>query len=320
MARTEFPKAAAYDAYLHGRYLVQVRANPNFQTALRYFHAATDADPNFALGYAGMAEAYGALAAYGGMEPAEGFRLKEAAQNRALELDPNLAYAIVSKAYSLEMYHHDLAGAEREMRRAVELNWPEARHHHARILEDAGRLDEALAESRRSEELDPLWSVNSGTTDFILYKARRFDESLEHCRRTQRCGHYWLGLMHAAAGRKAEAVTELKQVKTTVPRALCLAALAWATIGEEARARAVLADTLREQKQQGNSTLNWCSPYEVASVHAELGDRAESLRWLAAADAQLDSRLFFVLSDAAWDRYRSDPEFVALLKRIQTPR
>jgi TolB-like protein/DNA-binding winged helix-turn-helix (wHTH) protein/tetratricopeptide (TPR) repeat protein len=326
IAQRQPSNGVAYDAYLRGRYLFNRRLNANFQAALQYFQAAIDADPNFALAYAGMASAYALLAYYGGMDAAEALRLQEVAVDRALELDPNLALAHFSKGVNLMSYHRDLDGAEHEMRRAIALdpNLTEAHDGYARVLASMGRIDEAIAESKRAQELDPLSPASVNANTMMLYQAKRFDEAIQLRRKSPALNpaHWWYGTVNAAAGRRAEALAELDQVPSNAsPLVRCWAAQGYAMAGQAERARAVLADTLRQQKEQGSATTQYCSPYEIAGVYAVLGERALMFEYLRIADTQLDPRLREgIRSDPPLDRYRSDPEFIAFFKRVSQPR
>src|SRR5881227_1830150 len=170
----------AYDLYLKGRYFYDKAGFGPVQQALAYFQQALAHDSNYALAYAGIADAYQRLTASTYLRPREGMAKARAAALKALALDPTLADAHASMGDQLCVYEWDASAAEREFRRAIELNPSLANAHYfyANCLVAHGRLAEALAEARRAHELDPLNPEVATARAWALYVARRYDEAI----------------------------------------------------------------------------------------------------------------------------------------------
>src|SRR5262249_16421363 len=170
----------AYQLYVRGRYYWNKRTLPDFNKAISYFQQAIDKDPNYAMAYSGLADSYALLNAYGSGPAKDSMPLAKAAALKALELDDNLAEAHASIGAVIGNYDYDFAGADREFRRALELN-PNYATAHQWLAENLSVLkhhDEALAEIRRALELDPLSPImNRIHADTLLY-ARRYDEAI----------------------------------------------------------------------------------------------------------------------------------------------
>ena len=148
---------------------------------LEYFQKAIDIDPNYALGYAGVADSYFTLGNNGFLAPRETYPKARAAALKALEIDDSLAEPHVTIAGIKEEYDFDWAGAEKEFRRAIELNpsYANAYHDYAWHLAKTARLEESIAEIKRAQELDPLSLVINMNVGRMLYYARRYDQATE---------------------------------------------------------------------------------------------------------------------------------------------
>src|SRR5437867_1612130 len=178
---------AAYELYHKGRSLWEKRTGDNIPKAIAFFQQAIERDPNYALAYAGLASAYILSPFYTGADRREaGSKAKEAAL-KALRLDPNLAEAHAALGKVLFFSEIDLAGATREYKRAIELKPNDADAHHwfsNDSLAALGQFDEAIAEGKRSVELDPLSIVINADLGETFFYARRFDESEAQLRKT----------------------------------------------------------------------------------------------------------------------------------------
>jgi tetratricopeptide (TPR) repeat protein len=162
------PSAEAYDLYLKGRYHWNKRTDDDFKQAVQFFTAATEKDPAYALAWSGLSDTYTLMTGYGGvLRPQDAYPKAEAAAVKAVELDNSLAEGHVSLG-SVRQNQWDWAGAEKEYRRAIGLNPNYATAHdwYSGLLLVLGQKDEALLESKRAIELDPLsLSINSGLGD-----------------------------------------------------------------------------------------------------------------------------------------------------------
>jgi TolB-like protein/Tfp pilus assembly protein PilF len=176
----------AYEAYLKGRYHWNKRTDEGFKQATNFFQEAIVKDPSYALAYTGLADCYILRSDYGLLAPTEGYALAKGAVTLALKYDDSLAEAHTSLASIKAVTDWDWQGAENEYRRAIELNpnYPTAHHWYAIQLMLQGRLDQALQEIKRAQQLDPLsLGINKDFTVVLLY-ARDYDKALEQCRKT----------------------------------------------------------------------------------------------------------------------------------------
>jgi len=175
----------AYQLYLKGRYYWNKQTSPDFATAISYFNQAISKDPNYALAYVGLADAYGALTGFGG-GPSEDFPKSNAAARRALELDASLAYPHAVLGSNYMEYDWDFAGGEAEYKKALELDPSDAAVHWLYAYDIGmigGREQEALAEIDRAHQLDPLSPIISVQVGFIHIMARQYDEAIAVCKK-----------------------------------------------------------------------------------------------------------------------------------------
>ncbi len=317
----------AYQLYLRGRFYWNKRSEEGMQKSLEYFQQAIERDPNFALAYSGLADTYdllGASDASGGMPPNEAMPKAKAAALKALEIDDTLAEAHVSLAHVKYYYDCDWAAAEREYKRAIELNpnYPTAHQWYAVYLMSAGRFDEALAQNRRAQELDPLSLPINMTLGWVLLNARQYDQSVEQLRKTLEMDpnfiltHHRLGLVYEQKGKYDEAIAEFRQVlNLSAGKPLGIAALAhaYALSGKRAEAQRTLAELQEISKRR------YVSPASIALIYAALGDKDQAFAWLEKADKERDANLARLTVDPRFDSLRSDPRFVDLERRIGIP-
>jgi tetratricopeptide (TPR) repeat protein len=164
--------AEAYEAYLKGRYFWHKRTEAGLKKGIEYFQNSVEHDPTYALAYAGLADSYIMMANWRFMPSAEAYEKARAAARRALELDPQLAEAKTSLAYTTLLYQWDWNGAEQAFREAIALNpnYASAHHFYSICLLTAGRQAEALAEIQRAQELDPLSLIITSVHGWIHYE------------------------------------------------------------------------------------------------------------------------------------------------------
>lgn len=317
----------AYQVYWKGRFYWAKRTEQGMQKSLEYFQQAIENDPNFALAYSGLADAYlllGTPDAVGGMPPNEAMPKAKAVALKALEIDDTLAEAHVSLAHITYYYDRDWATAEREYKRAIELNpkYPTAHQWYAIYLMSAGRFDEALVQARRAQELDPLSLPINMTLGWVLLTARQSDQSVEQLRKTLEMDpnfiltHHRLGLVYEQQGKHDEAIAEFRQVlNLSAGKPLGIAALAhaYALSGKRAEAQKTLAELQELSKQR------FVSPASIAAIYAALGDKDQAFAWLEKADKARDGILVRLKVDSRYDSLRSDPRFADLAKRVGLP-
>src|SRR6184192_1828503 len=309
----------AYDLYLKGRYFYDKAGFGPVQQALAYFQQALAHDSNYALAYAGIADAYQRLTASTYLRPREGMPKARAAALKALALDPTLADAHASLGDQLCVYEWDASAAEREFRRAIELNPSLANAHYfySHCLAAHGRLDEALAEAGRAHELDPLNPEVATARAWALYVARRYDEAIAVMQKSLDLepglahGHMLLALPLAGKGSYAEALAEARKMAALAGDAPNFAGILGyiaGRAGERAEAQHIL--TALERRPPGNTAI------AIAFVHLGLGDNEQALRWLQAAYEERSEWLPFVAPSPIFDPVRPDPRFRALMRKV----
>jgi len=315
-----------YDLYLKGRYYLNKRTEEGFKKAVEYFRQAIEKDPNYARAYAGLADSYSFLGdtTYGVRSPRETMPKAKAAAMKALELDETLAEAHTSLAAIQETFEWEWSSAEKEYKRAIELNpgYATAHHWYAVYLAQMGRLDESIAEMRRAEEDDPLSPIISENTGLMFYFARHYDQAIEQYRKAFELdpnlviAHYDLGRAYARKGLYDEAIAEFqKAVKLSGGQPLYVAGLAsaYGVAGRKAQAIKIV----KELKDR--SKLEYVSPYEIALVYVSLGETNHAFEWLEKAYQERSSFKDELRAAPELDGLRSDPRFDDLLKRMRLP-
>jgi serine/threonine protein kinase/tetratricopeptide (TPR) repeat protein len=312
--------AEAYELYLKGRYEWGRLSVEGWQKALDYFNRAVEKDPNYALAYAGVSDAYAGLG-FRILPPKDVMPKAKAAAIKALELDSNLAEAHVSLANVLERYDWDRQGAEKEYREAIRLNPNLALAHnwYGLFLMRSGRSNEAIAELKRGLDLDPLSPVITCDLGWAFYHARQYDRAIDQYRSVLEMdpgftwSHNLLGWAYLQQSRYKESMTEIqKAVEMSGREAAYLASLGRVSAASGQReAVAKVLDELNALSKQ-----RYISPYYVAAIYVAMGDKEESFRWLQKAYDEHDLNLVYVKVDPAFDGLRSDRRFADLLNRI----
>ena len=322
MAAQPTSDTAAYELYHKGRSLWGKRTGDNIPKAIAFFEQAIARDPNYALAYAGLASAYILSPFYTGADRREaGSKAKEAAL-KALRLDPNLAEAHAALGKVLFFSEIDLAGATREYKRAIELKPNDADAHHwfsNDSLAALGQFDEAIAEGKRSVELDPLSIVINADLGETFFYARRFDESVAQLRKTLEIdptsfyAHYNLGIALQAKGDLSGAITEYEKAKqlSNNPAVATFWAQAKAHAGDKDAARRMLSEL--DQISQHREVVG----YLRALLYLSLNNKDEALRWLEQGYEERDgSNICWINVDPLLQPLHGDPRFEALVQRV----
>ncbi len=306
----------AYQAYLRGRFFWNKRSEAALRRAVEYFQEAIAKDGTYAPAYAGLADSWALLASsyYDAVPPREGMPRAKAAALRALELDDGLAEAHTSLAYELMAYDWDLAGAEKEFQRAMRCNPAYATAHHWRahcLLAD-GRVDEASAEMRQAQKLDPLsLPINVGV-GWCYYFARRYEEAIHQYRTTLELepnfamAHQTLGMALLQKRDYREAIAEFQAAVTlSEGGASAVASLgyAYALAGSKAEARAQLARLAALSRER------YVPAIYTALVHLGLRDNQSFSSWLAKAREERSEYFIYYRFDPNFDGVRTDPMF-----------
>ena len=312
----------SHQAYLKGRYYLNKGGEDNLQKAIASFNTAIQLDPTSPRGYAGLADAYINLSSWY-VAPHQAMPKARAAASKALEIDDALAEAHSSLGYVKAFYEYDWEGAEHELKRALGLNPNLADPHdrYALMLTALGRHDQAIAEVRRAENLDPLSLVVLGDSAWILYCARQFERAAEQARKAiDLDASYWpaytyLGLALEKLMRFDEAITILEKARTldTSPTILEMLGGAYAAAGKRAQAQQVIDElTTRVRANQ-----RYVCPYEVATVFMGLGDKDSALAWLQKAYDERADCIPWAAVDSKLDPLRSIPRFREMLARAR---
>ena len=320
LARRQTRDPEAYDLYLRGRSFSNQRTPATTRRAVEYYKRATALDPDYALAWSGLAEAYAASPINGDAPPLEmAPRAREAAA-QAVRADPNLAEAQASVGMFKFLLDWDWPGAEVAFRRAIALDpgYHPAYRSLGHLLSQAGRRGEATAVMRRTRELDPLLAMSHALSSQVAFQARDYRAALDHARQaTVIDPEFWIGHVMLAQAHEQLAETDLAlkaladgtRFSGGNSKAISFRGHLLARLGLTSEARDVL------KTLEGVARDRYVLPYALALVHAGLGDREAVFDWLNRAYAARDVHLIYLTVDPRWDPYRADPRFQALLAR-----
>jgi serine/threonine protein kinase/TolB-like protein/Tfp pilus assembly protein PilF len=322
ITRTEPVNPEAHEACLRGRWYFNKYSLEGFTKAREYFELAIEKDPNYAPAYAWLAMVYGATGYWGYVPPIDTQpKVKEAAL-KAIELDDTLAEAhLVLAGYSF-YFDWDWPAAEREFKRAIELNpnLPEVRHTYSFYLTTMGRPNEAMAESKRAEELDPLNLVGMAVVAIPFLVAHRYDEAIEQLQKPLE--------MDPSFYPARQALWRIYRYKNLYEEAFREAKKTFSLLGDQEVVEAMQqgwgesgypgAMRLAAQKLAARFKQRYIPPTEIARLYSDTEDQDQTFHWLQRAYDQRDARLVH-LRDPDWDSLRSDPRFQDLLRRMNFP-
>ncbi|MEW6207661.1 MAG: protein kinase [Acidobacteriota bacterium] len=315
--------------YLKGRHLWNRRTVADIRKSIEMFQQAITEDPNYALAYVGLADGYTALEAYDDSIPtSETLPKARAAVQQALQIDDSLGEAHASLA-AIEQHSWNFSEAEREYKRAIELspNYATVHHWFSRYLRLVrGRFDEAMAEIRLAQQLDPLSPAISINVAYIYCAKGEMDTAIEAAKKVLDLNPNWpeavyaLGISYRKQGRYDKAIAELeKAAELSARRSYYLGPLGvcYALAGKEARARAILKE-IEEKYHRGEA-----HGQNLADLYAALGDRDQAFAWLE-KDFQARSGFLLLIAhseqrDTLRDALSSDPRWRDLLRRIGLP-
>jgi len=315
----------AYQLYLMGRSFWNRFTDESLTKSIDYFQQAIEKDPNYALAYAGLSESYNVLGANGPLSSKEALPKVKYTAEKAIELDDNLAQSHFAVGAFKLFYGWDWPGAERAFKRAMELDRSYAAPHqlYGYLLRTLGRFDEALAEIRKAQALDPLSLLINGDSGETLRLARRYDEAIEDKKKSLEMDpnfagfHYGLGSVYSLKGMHEKAVAEMRKAITLSGNNTQIVARlgqVYALAGRRSEAQGIL-DRLRAESGE-----RYTSPLDIAMIYASLGKKDEAFAWLAKAYDENSTWLIELKVEPAWDNLRSDPRFGNLLVRMGLPK
>ena len=311
----------AYQAYLRGRYLWNKRTVESLRRATEYFQQATRLDPNYALAYVGLADAYTLLSFFTIDAPKDTFPKAKVAAEKALAIDSTLAEAYTALGQVKAYYEWDWLGAEEQFQKGIALNpnYPLLHHWRSLNLMAMGRLEEARAAMQRALELDPFLltpNVNLGRID---YYEGRYDKAIEQYKRAIELdenfsrAHLRLGMAYAQQLRYQEALAEYRRtlaISGDTPQVDAQIAHVLAVSGKRSEARAALNELEKRAKRQ------YVPPYDIALIYSGLGDIDEAFKWLEKAYEDHSTEMIYFKVDPMLAPLRSDPRYQVLLRRM----
>ena len=313
--------AEAYQSYLQGRHEMDKFSDASWKKAAEFFQRAVDKDTGYAEAYAGLAEAYALLGSVSDLPPEEAYRRANAAANQATALDDRLAEAHASSGF-VKLLTWDFGMAERELRRAVELNPNFAIGHlyYSRYLTSMSRFSEAEKELGRAQELDPLsleFMFHSGQ---LLYFQHHYEQAIAQWHKVLEIDsnlalpNLFMADALFAKGEQAAGIQAASQYFITSGYSAIAAEfkLAYAKSGYRG------ALQYRINKQSDPADLEFYYPWQVTLDYARLGDKEKAFVWLEKCYAQRNG-LQFLKIEPALDSLRSDPRYAAMVRQVGYP-
>jgi len=316
----------AYELYLKGRFFWNKRTGADLRKAIEYFNQAIAKDPNYALAYAGLADSYLLLSAFGAASPSDSLPQAKAAAKRALEIDDTSAEAHTSLGQILLFYDFDFAGSTREFKRAITLNPNYATAHHwygSGPPTCLGEFDRGIAELKRAQQLDPLSLIINADLGGAFVAARRYDEAITQLRKTIEMdprfyfAHWNLGEALELKGQLPEAIAEYKKAAELDedPFVLALVGQADAKLGQRDEAIKILSQLQRL------ATKRYVANYSFALMHMALGEKAKAIDWFERAYRDRSGpEIVGIKVDPMLDPLHGDPRFEALVQKVLAPK
>ena len=307
----------ANEAYLKGRYVWLQRTPDSYRQAREYFEQAIALDSNYALAYAGLADAYQFLGAFNLPDRKENYDKAKSAYGRALELDPTLAEAHATAGLVAMNYDWDWSLAEQELRRAIALNPNEALFYdwYAEYLMAVGKANESIDNIERAHELDPFSIIINSDVGKLLFFARLYDQAEAQLKETLRMdpafmeAHVWLGTVYLMKQRFDEAIAEFKIGEVNGLQGLM--AYAHGKAGRKTEARQMLEATKKLIAQRGDMDNVW-----LTCAYIGMGEKDRAIACLEQDCENHATVAVSLKSNPLFDSLRSDPRFIELMHRV----
>ena len=320
----------AYQLYLKGRYYWRKYTKQGLEKSVSYFQQAIEKDPTYALAYSGLADTYVVLGVTT-LPPREVFPKAKLAAEKALAIDEGLAAGHVSMGACKLFYDWDWPGAEREVRRAKELNaayakaieintnYDDEHHFYCQALDTVGRPEESIAEMKRALELDPLSLTLNMEIGWSLYIWRKYDEAIAQCRKTIEMdpgfmpSYFCTAQAYEQKGMYGEAIDSMTKARTLLGDDTgVLAELGYAyALSNQKREARKFAQTLKER-----ATREYVDPAFIGLIYIGLGEKDEAFKWLWKAFDARSSLMTWLKVEPKFDPLRSDPRFAELMRRV----
>jgi DNA-binding winged helix-turn-helix (wHTH) protein/TolB-like protein/Flp pilus assembly protein TadD len=322
LAKRYTDNVEAYNLYLKGQFFWNKFDEDGLKKAIEYFNRAIAIDPNYALAYTGLANAYNVQGAMGIVPPAQTWLKAKAAAEKALELDDTLADSHQAVGGIKLLYEWDWPGAEREIKRAIELDPNNGDPHelYAYSFEASGQFDNALLELSRAQVLAPLSLIVNTDIASALYYQGNYKEAINVYRKTEEIDPHFPppplfvpAQSYERMGEHDQAIAECQKgisVFGRDPSILSVMGYVYAVSGKRREAQSIVTELEGRWKQR------YFSPIDVALVHAGLGDKDEALAWLAKSYEARDPQLIWIKVEPEFGILHSDPRFAELLRRM----
>ncbi|MBK9164791.1 MAG: tetratricopeptide repeat protein [Acidobacteria bacterium] len=332
VSKTNTTSSEAQQLYLKGRFHWNKRKTEDFQKAREYFLQAIAADPNYALAHTGLADTLALMPYYGNFRPSEYMPLAKQAAQKALEIDPDLAEAHASLGQILTNYDYDLKGAERELKRVIELNpkYPSAYQWLAEVYHFSGNGDQALSEINKAIELDPLSMVINNQKGRVIELGGKRDEAIAQFKKTielfpdAASPRNNLADVYEANGMYSEAVEQrLIQVKLLfglTPENIKDLQLAFEKDGYKGFVQKQIDIQLDSQRSSVEKDKNAYLPaFRIAETYARRQDKDKALEYLNKAYDQREPQIAELKIRLPFTFLRDDPRFKELVRRVGIP-
>lgn len=311
----------AYQLYLKGRYFWNKRTGDGLKKGISYFNEAVEKDPSYALAYAGLADSYSLLSDYNELPPKQAYPQARKAVMRALELDEQLAEGHATLAFINTTYDWDWLGAEREYRRAIELNpnYETAHQWYAEYLSGMGRHEEALAEIRRAKEINPVSLIINAVEAWILYHARQYDAAIAQGQKVVEMDpnfaevYEYLKRSYDQKGMFKEAISA-RQMRRRLGGFDAEMTPALREAATATSARVYWQKRLEQEMEESKRELN--TAFDMAEIYAQLGEKDRAFTWLVKAYEERYFMMMYLKVAPNLDPLRSDPRFADLLRRV----
>ncbi|HKQ80027.1 MAG TPA: protein kinase [Blastocatellia bacterium] len=321
LAKRHTENTDAYRLYLLGRYHLNRLTDDGFLKGRDYFQQAIDIDANYALAYVGLADAYNRLSGWNALPPKDGFQKARAAAMKAIDLDDRLAEAHTSLGAVRLFYDWDWQGAETEFRRALEINqsYSDAHQMYSYYLSAMGRFDEALAEMKRAQDLDPISLEKVAGIAEIFFFRRQYDQATDRYQKALEMDpnsgftHWALGNVYLQRRMYKEAIGQYQKsipLSGESPDEPASLGYAYALSGKRQEAQQVLAELKERSKRR------YIPPTSLAIIYSGLGEKDQAFAWLDKAYDGRDSLLVLLKVEPMFDGLRDDPRFDNLLQRV----
>jgi TolB-like protein len=310
LVRRHTENIEAYNLYLQGRFFMNKR---NMNKAVDFFEQAIKEEPAYAIAYANLSYAYATIGDFGIVPPKEAFPKAKEYAKKALELDGSLGEAYNSLAIVKHIYEWDWQNAEKDFKRAIELNpdYAPAHQEYAEYLTKKGRFEEALQEIKYAQELEPFSVIFHAIEGLILSYRRHYDQAIEKLKRVINMdpelsqARNYLGWAYLRKGIYEEALAVFQERGSALE-----IAFSYAKLGKLPEAQVILGNTIEESRE------TYVHPSRFAKVYFVIGDNDQGFKWLERGYEKHDNLLCYIKISPEFDSVRSDPRFKALLKKI----